>query len=94
METFDGPVVEMFRNEKIKETLSNLDANDTKLDWIYLHFFQAYSLPEEVWTFDETVSIISTLPKAMSPIPVNLMIVPGDEDIMDDISHWERPMPK
>lgn len=94
METFDGPIVEKVRIEKIKETLLNLDRKEAKLDWIYLHFFQAYSLPDEEWTFDETVSILSTLPKAKSPIPINLMIVPGDEDIMDDIFHWERPMPK
>jgi hypothetical protein len=93
METFEGATVEKVRLNKIRETIFDLDATKTKLEWIYLHYFQAYSPPDQNWIFDETVSLISPLPKAQSPLPIDLMIVPGNEDIVNDTFHWDRPIP-
>ena len=92
METFDGPEVERKRYEKIQDTLEQIDPNNTNLKWIFCSFFQAYSPPDELWTFDETVNSISRFPDKI-PLDKRLMIVPEDADTASNISHWDRPLP-
>lgn len=93
METFDGPEVEKTRFDKIAQTIEKIDPNKTNLRWIFCHFFQAYSLPDQYWVFDETVSAISSYLQPKSPLDIKLMIVSDDGDTADDVSHWDRPMP-
>lgn len=92
METFDGPEVEEARFEKIKDTIAKIDPFETSLKWIFCHFFQAYSPPNENWIFDETVSTISPFLGVDPPISKRLLIVPEDADTLDGLSHWERPL--
>jgi hypothetical protein len=94
METFDGPEVEMARLEKITNTIEKIDPKTNNLQWIFCHFFQAYSPPDQCWVFDETVSSISRIPKeGPPPLKYWRMVVPEDADNADDIYHWERPLP-
>lgn len=94
LETFDGPEVEKTRFEKIEQTIGKIDPSKTKLRWIFCHFFQAYSPHDQDWVFDETVSTISSyLNPVKAPLSIKLMIVPEDGDTLDDVSHWERPLP-
>lgn len=96
METFEGPQVEKMRFEKIRETFQKLDPKEKKLQWVFLHYFQAYSPPNQNWVFDETVSSIVASSSNTSPKPPlnkRLMIVPEDGDTASDIYHWERPLP-
>lgn len=93
METFDGPAVEQQRFLKITDTLNRIDLNGKKLKWGFCHFFQSYSPVNVVWTFDETVSIISSNPpEGIPPLDSKFLIVPEDEGV-DNLSHWERPLP-
>jgi Holliday junction resolvase len=93
METFDGPKVEMTRFEKIKGTITKIPPQDTKLRWVFCNFFQSYSLPDQCWVFDETASTMSPYISPKSPLEKRLMIVPEDEDTLDNIPHWDRPLP-
>ncbi len=93
METFDGPEVEKQRLGKILNTIQNIDPQTTNLRWIFCHFFQAYSPPDENWIFDETVSSMSPYYAPKPPLEIRLMVVPDDADTADDMSHWERPLP-
>lgn len=93
LETFDGPEVEMKRFEKIKEMVENISPEDNKLRWIFCNFFQAYSPPDQDWVFDETVTTITSYVNPILPIETTLMIVPDDENVSNDISHWERSLP-
>lgn len=93
METFEGPQVEKKRFEKINETLKKIDPNKSNLRWIFCSFFQAYSPPDQIWAFDETVSTISAFVRPQSPLSNNLMIVPEDADTTNNLFHWERPLP-
>jgi len=93
METYDGPEVESTRNSKIKQTIERISPEQTNLRWIFCHFFQAYSKPDQAWVFDETVSTMSAYLKPKPLLRVNSMIVPEDCDTLDEVSHWDRPLP-
>lgn len=93
METFDGPEVEKRRLGKINDAVEKIIPQDTKLRWIFCHFFQAYSPHDQCWVFDETVSSISPYILPKPPLDSRLMIVPDDGDTAEDISHWDRPLP-
>jgi len=94
METFDGPEVEKERFLKISDTLKNTGVMAKKLKWAYLHFFQSYSTPIETWAFDETVSTIFQHPiDGDPPLTANFLVVP-DGAAIENLSHWERPLPE
>lgn len=93
METFDGPNVEAARFDKIKDTIEKIDPSKTNLRWIFCHFFQAYSPPDDCWVFDETVSTMTALVNPIPPLRKRMMVVPEDEESSDYDSHWERPLP-
>jgi hypothetical protein len=96
IETFDGPQVEKARIEKIRDTFQKLDPKEKKLQWVFIHYLQSYSPPNQDWVFDETVSAIvasSTSFSPNSPLLSRLMIVPEDGDNASDIYHWDRPLP-
>jgi len=93
METFDGPEVERTRFEKIKTTIEKIDTENTSLKWIFCHFFQSYSPPDQDWVFDETTSVISPYVNQKPPLNVNFMIISDDGNTENDISHWDRPLP-
>ncbi len=96
METFDGPEVEKIRFEKIINTVEEINPEKTNLKWIFCHFFQAYSPPDQNWVFDETVTSMTPFVQPKSPLGVlQLMISPDDENsnTKDSLSHWERPLP-
>lgn len=93
METFDGPNVELARFEKINETVQSIGADSANVKWIFCHFFQAYSPPDQCWVFDETTSSMSRQPSTTIPLDKRLMIVPEDGDTDKDIFHWDRPLP-
>jgi hypothetical protein len=93
METFDGPEIEMKRHIKITDTLNNIHLSERSLKWVYCHFFQSYSTTNETWVFDETVKTISSNPpEGFPPLHSNFLVVP-DEDILDDMTHWDRGLP-
>lgn len=91
METFDGSIVEKERTNKILNTLKTIHAPN--LDWIYLHYFQSYSRSEEAWIVDETVQRITALIAPVPPLKIEHLIVPEDEILAENISHWNRPLP-
>lgn len=93
LETLDGPEVERTRFEKIMQTIVKIDITQNNLKWIFCHFFQAYSVPEELWFFDESISIMSSNIESKPPISITSMIVPEDENTEEGIFHWERPHP-
>ena len=94
METFDGPSVEKARFDKISNTISKIDPEKTNLRWIFCHFFQSYSPPDENWVFDETVSTLSAYDNSIKPpLTSNFMIVPQDIDFDENLAHWEKPLP-
>lgn len=93
METFDGPEVEKTRFNKINQTIEKIEPESTSLRWIFCHFFQSYSPPDQDWVFDETVSVMSSYLDLKSPLNVKLMIVPDNGNTEDDISHWDKPLP-
>lgn len=93
LETFDGPDVEMQRFKKISETIEKIDPASTNLKWIFCHFFQAYSPPDQTWVFDETVDTISPYYKKAPPIQYRHLIIPEEVEMIEDISHWFRPLP-
>lgn len=93
METYDGPEVELARFEKIKNTIGKIDPASTNLRLIFCHFFQAYSPPDGLWVFDETVSTMSPYYIPVPPIRTKFLIVPEDGDMEDDIAHWDKPLP-
>lgn len=93
METFDGPAVEQKRFLKITDTVNRMDVNGKKLNWGYFHFFQSYSTFDQDWVFDETVSTISSNPaEGLPPLDSNFLVIPEDEGV-NNLSHWERPLP-
>lgn len=59
VETYDGPEVEKTRFIKINQTIEKIEPENTSLRWVFCHFFQSYSLPDQDWVFDETVSTMS-----------------------------------
>ena len=93
LETFDGPEVERTRFEKIDKTIKEIDTTKTSLGWIFCHFFQSYSRYDQDWIFDETVSTMTSYINPKSPLSLKSLIVPNDGDIVDGISHWDRPLP-
>lgn len=92
LETFEGPEVELTRFEKIQNTIENINPQDTSVRWIFCNFFQAYSPHNEDWAFDETQKTLTAYEVPVAPINITLMIAPVD-DIENNISHWERPLP-
>lgn len=93
IDTYDGPEIEKRRFEKIKKTIENINPEETSVKWIFCNFFQAYSPPDQDWVFDETVSTISPFTNPISPIEIQLMIVPQDMYSSDYLNHWDRPLP-
>ncbi len=93
IETFDGPEVEKKRLEKIRKTIKQINPQNSNLRWVFCNFFHGYSLPEECWVFDETVSTMSAYVIPKSPIDIKLMIVPDNAEAIDNLSHWERDLP-
>ncbi|GAB5527489.1 MAG: hypothetical protein Roseis2KO_53610 [Roseivirga sp.] len=93
VETFDGPDVERKRFEKISQTIQKIDTGKTSLEWIYCHFFQAYSPPDQSWVFDETVSSMSAFKQEKPPLNSTYLIIPDEEDNTSEGAHWERPLP-
>lgn len=93
LETFDGPEVEKIRFEKIMNSLDDFNPNDIKMKWIFCHFFQSYSPPDQDWVFDETVSMLSPFLNIKPPLIQNLMIVPNDGETSHEEFHWNKPLP-
>jgi hypothetical protein len=96
VETFDGPQVEKVRFEKIKNTFQMLHTDGKQLQWVFVHYFQSYSPPNQDWVFDETVSAIVASSTSTTPVPplhFRLMVVPEEGDTANDIHHWDRPLP-
>lgn len=93
LETFDGPAVERRRFEKIEKTIKSIDPRLSSLRWIFCHFFQSYSTPEEDWFFDETVSTMSAYDGVQPPVGNIYLVVPEDAVSDSYESHWERPLP-
>lgn len=91
METYDGPEVESQRFEKIQNTAQSIDTNN--LSWIFCHFFQSYSVPEEDWVIDETVRSLTPLRNSYPPIQNLMLVIPEDESNEDSKPHWEKPLP-
>lgn len=92
IETFDGPEIEMERVGKIENTLRKLNPNDSSLKWIFCHFFQSYTRPEEIWIFDETVKTYTGYIYPKSPLSKCFLVIPDNIE-SQDIAHWERPIP-
>lgn len=93
METFDGPNVEAERLKKIYHTIESVDPEKTELKWIFTHYFQSYSRPDEDWIFDETVDVASAYVVPITPLPKNFLVLPDEADIIESSWHWERPLP-
>lgn len=93
LETFDGPAVEKRRFEKIAATIKDIDPRMSSLRWIFCHFFQSYSTPEQEWVFDETVSTMSAYDGVLPPVNNVYLIVPEDTVSDGYESHWDRPLP-
>lgn len=94
LETYDGPEVEMKRNEKIMETMAKIDPKDNKLCWIFFHYFQSYTRSDMDWYFDETVKIASSyIFPPTPPITHTFLIIPEDGVPIDDENHWEKDLP-
>lgn len=92
METYDGPEVEVQRFEKIQNTTRNIESKNINLSWIFCHFFQSYSIPEEYWIIDETVRSLTPFTDIFPPIQNRMLIVPEDQRSEDDKPHWEKPL--
>jgi hypothetical protein len=93
METFDGPEVEMARTEKLINTMSNIDPKSNKLGWIFYHYFQSYTRSYMDWYFDETVSTATSFINPVLPIKNTFLIIPEDEVMIEDASHWDKELP-
>lgn len=92
MDTLEGAAVEQARINKIQDTIVHMEKGSKNLKWVLSSFFQAYSLPDVIWTFDETMSSI-TMEPGTHPLDFKMMIIPPDGDLAEDIFHWQRPMP-
>lgn len=93
METFDGPEVEMARTEKIVNTMSKINPESNKLCWIFYHYFQSYTRSYMDWYFDETVSTATSFIKPVLPIKKTFLIIPEDEVLIENASHWNKELP-
>lgn len=93
METFDGPEVERIRLEKINDTVSQIDFKGTNLKWIFCHYLQAYSPPNGIFDFDETVTAITPYSGESVPLENRFVIVSPEGDTTSNLFHWERPLP-
>lgn len=93
METFDGPEVEMARTEKLISTMSNIDAKSNKLGWIFYHYFQSYTRSYRDWNFDETVTTATSFLNPGLPIKNIFLIIPEDELLIEEGSHWNKDLP-
>jgi hypothetical protein len=94
METFDGPMVQRARFEKIIKTMEMVDPYTSNLRWVFCHFFQSYSTINETWVIDETVSRFTAYVIPRPPILKAHLIIPDDVVILDEVSHWDRPLPE
>jgi hypothetical protein len=92
METYDGPEVERQRLDKIFDTLGDIKIENSNLEWLFLHYFQSYSPPDQLWVFDETTQSIYFNKDATCPLDKRFLIVP-EENSESDAFHWERPLP-
>ncbi len=80
--------------DKIKNTINQIDPTKTSLEWIYCHYFQSYTRPNQYWIFDETVSIINNSNCLGSLLEYPLMIIPNDNNELDeDNLHWDKDLP-
>ena len=93
IETYDGPEVELRRLEKITEKLANLETKGKDVQFIYCHFFQTYTLPNVIWTADETVAKFPRNDLKILPLQNDFMIIP-QEMRLKNTTHWERPFPE
>ena len=92
METYDGSEVEKERFKKISKTLESINPTETNLRYIYYHFFQAYTRPDQIWIFDETIDKASSFQKADFPLENSFLVV-NDNEPINDLSHWNRELP-
>lgn len=93
VETLDGPTVEKERYNRIFNTATLWDTKGKKLRWIYCHFFQSYSPPDQPWIIDETISWFSRdITRKNEPLKNRFLIIP--EDIGEDSEvHWNKDKP-
>ena len=93
METFDGPEVEAKRLGKIQVTLNDLGIRGKDLKWIFLHFFQSYSTPNQNWVLDETVKSFGNI-KSIKEMPLRSRYLLAETNENFALGHWERPLPE
>lgn len=92
LETLDGTEVELRRFEKIVTTASMFDRGTTGLKLIYCHFLQSYSLPEEIFVYDETGACFHA--QGFMAFPLEGMFLVSPEDSVEKgIVHWRKPHP-
>ena len=93
IETFDGPEVEKLRVKKILDSMEALDPNDSRLRWIFCHYFQSYSTPGKTWVFDETVDRLTGFVDQVPPI-IDQFLVVDNSDLQEGDYHWNRTAPR
>lgn len=93
IETLDGTDVEVVRFNKIFNTVSFFDTENKELKWIYCHFFQSYTPPQQDWIIDETMTFFSKdFFLRNDPLENKFLIIPWDGENIDEV-HWNRPKP-
>lgn len=93
IETFDGPEVESLRVQKILSTIEGFDPRESNLRWLYFHFFQSYSRPDQFWIIDETVQRATAYIDPTPPLAIEHILLPDDVQTLNDIAHWDRDLP-
>jgi hypothetical protein len=88
-EAVEGDRVEQRRQAKILKTVSEFDAGEKPLQYVYTHYMVPESPPDEAWAYDETTQWIGV--KAALPPPVAKMFtVLPRESAARSGPHWRQ----
>ena len=93
IETYDGPEVEIRRFDKINKTMNDLGIEGENLSWVYCHFFQSYSPPDQHHVFDESLYRFKNMDIDLSePLEETSLIIPWENNEENNL-HWMKEQP-
>lgn len=90
-ETLHGPYIEVIRDKKIVDLISNFDFGEKDIASIFCHAFQPRIFPDNKWEFAETTRYFKVNSKPEGILAENLLMQ-RDEWVVSDETHWQQDL--
>lgn len=88
-ESLSGDAVDKRRYEKVVDRVASFDKSESRLEWVFCHYFAPETSPEVAWAMDETVHWMMLGGQNPNPLVGRSLLTINPESRLRDGVHWE-----